>query len=543
MEIDLATVEAPGEAVRAQVCVIGAGIAGLALARRLALGGADVVVLEAGGRCLEADGQEIFASAELRGKANLGTTEGRFRVFGGSSLRWGGQVLALGGGAAWPVRPEEMAPFVEEAERLLEVGKLPFDAAGFFAAIGAPVPPLLPELSGVDARVSKWMAYPRRNLAASLGRELLGRARVYLHAQVVELQLGLESRCAEGASSPAYHPGRVASVVVKTPAGALARFQAQEVVLAAGTVETVRLLLASRSVAEAGVGNAQDQVGRNFHDHLTLPAATLTGEARERVAGELRPWVFFAGWSDMLGGTLHSVKLEASMELRKRLDLNPILAHIAIEEPPGRGVGVVREMLTAWQQGKIGRALAAHALKIPEAMLDGARLVLGAKLQNRRFLSSKAILSLQFNVAQDAPSRSRITLGDRLDPFGVPQAVVDWRVTSHEVGSIRRYAAHLREQFQARGLKGVQWARGVLDGEEPMEGLEDARHAMGGACMGEDPRSSVVDAQMRVHGVENLSIAGAATFPDGTPQLPSLTMLALALRLADRIQARLADQG
>ncbi|MFP5231001.1 MAG: GMC oxidoreductase [Acidobacteriota bacterium] len=540
MEIDLATVEAPGEAIRAQVCVIGAGIAGLALARRLALGGADVVVLEAGGRCLEADGQEIFASAELKGQANLGTTEGRFRVFGGSSLRWGGQVLAMGGGAAWPVRPAELAPFVEEAERLLEVGRHPFDTAGFFAAIGAPVPPLLAGLNGVEARVSKWMAFPRRNLAASLGRELLDRARVYLHAQVMELQRGSGGHRAEEGNSQASHPGRVASVVVKTPAGALVRFEAQEVVLAAGTVETVRLLLASRSVAQAGVGNAQDQVGRNFHDHLTLPAATLTGEARERVASELRPWVFFAGWSDMRGGTLHSVKLEASTELRKRLGLNPILAHIAIEEPPGRGVAVVREMLTALQRGEIGRALAAHALKVPGAMVGGARLVLGAKLQNRRFLSRKAVLSLQFNVAQDAPSRSRITLGDSLDPFGVPQAVVDWRVTSQEVGSIRRYAAHLQEQFQAMGLTGVQWAKGVLADDEPLDGLEDARHAMGGACMGEDPRSSVVDAQMRVHGVENLSIAGAATFPDGSPQLPTLTMMALALRLADRIQTGLA---
>ena len=540
MEIDLATVEAPEEAIRAQVCVIGAGIAGLALARRLALGRADVVVLEAGGRCLEADGQEIFASAELSGQANLGTTEGRFRVFGGSSLRWGGQVLSMGGETAWPVRSEELAPFVDEAERLLEVGRLPFDAAGFFAAIGAPAPPLLAELSGVDARVSKWMAFPRRNLAASLGRELLDRARVYLHAQVVELQLGSGGRRVAGGASQASHPDRISSVVVKTPAGALVRFEAQEVVLAAGTVESVRLLLASRSVEEAGVGNAQDQVGRNFHDHLTLPAATLTGEAREWIAGQLRPWVFFAGWSDMRGGTLHSVKLAASAELCQRLDLNPILAHIAIEEPPGRGVAVVREMLTALQRGEIGRALAAHALKIPGAMLDGARLVLGAKLQNRRFVSRRAVLSLRLNVAQDAPSRSRITLGDRLDPFGVPQAVVDWRVSGHEVSSIRRYAAHLREQFQAMGLTGVQWARGVLDAEEPMEGLEDARHAMGGACMGEDPRSSVVDAQMRVHGVENLSIAGAATFPDGSPQLPTLTMMALALRLADRIQTRLA---
>ncbi len=533
MEIDLATAEAPTEAIRSQVCVIGAGIAGLVLARKLALAGIDVVVLEAGGHSIEAGGQELFAAAELKGQVHVGTTEGRFRVFGGTSLRWGGQVLAMSrdGAAAWPVGTEELTPFVAEAERLLEVGELPFDAAGFFAAIHAPLPEMLTELREVDARVSKWMAFPRRNLAPTLGKDLLGRARVYLHAQAVELLLAQEG-------------ARLDAVIVRTPAGAMVRFEADEVVLAAGTVETSRLLLASRSVAAEGVGNAHDQVGRNFHDHATLPAATLTGAARARVVSELRPWVFFAGGAgDVRGGTLHSVKLEASRELRERLELNPILAHIAVVEPEGSGIVVVRELLASLQRGEFGKALTTHAVKIPGAMLEGLRLVLGAKLQHRRFISDAAVLKLQFNVAQDVPSGSRITLGSERDAFGLPGVVVDWRVSGQEIGTMRRYATYLKAQFEAMGLTGVEWAPGMLAEAEdaPLAGLEDARHAMGGACMGSDPRTSVVDAEMRVHGVENLSIASAATFPDGSPQLPTLTMMALSLRLAERLVRRLGS--
>jgi choline dehydrogenase-like flavoprotein len=103
---------------------------------------------------------------------------------------------------------------------------------------------------------------------------------------------------------------------------------------------------------------------------------------------------------------------------------------------------------------------------------------------------------------------------------------------------MRKYAGHLKGEFEAMGLTGVEWAAGMV-GDGAMEGLEDARHAMGGACMGGDPRTSVVDAEMRVHGVGNLSIASAATFPDGSAQLPTLTMMALALRLADRLAGRL----
>ena len=193
MEIDLAIVQAPREAVRSQVCMVGAGIAGLVLARKLALAGIDVVVLEAGGRSIEERGQELFAEAELKGQPHVGTTEGRFRVFGGTSLRWGGQVLTMAwnGAEAWPLGEEEIRPFVAEAEGLLEVGTLPFEAEDFFKAIGAPVPPMLKALRGVEARVSKWMAFPRRNLAPTLGKDVVGRAKVYLHAQAVELVLGV----------------------------------------------------------------------------------------------------------------------------------------------------------------------------------------------------------------------------------------------------------------------------------------------------------------------------------------------------------------
>ena len=532
MEIDLDATEAPIEPVRSQVCVVGAGIAGLILARKLALGGIDVVVLEAGGHAIEERQQRLFAAAALKGQTHVGTTEERFRVFGGSSVRWGGQVLGMSRDAArgWPVGWEELVPFSEEAEQLLEVGELPFEAADFFAAIHSPLPRLLTELQEVDARVSKWMAFPRRNLAPTLGKELLDRARVYLHAQVVELLLA-PSRT------------RIEAVIVRNRAGARIRFEAEHFVLAAGTVETSRLLLASRSVASEGVGNANDQVGRNFHDHVTLPAATLKGAARTRVVSELRPWVFFnGGATDMRGGTLHSVKLEASRRLRERLELNPILAHVAIVEPEGSGIAVVRQLMRSSQKGDLRKGLATHALQIPGAMLEGARMALGAKLQHRRFISDRAMLQLQFNVVQDVPSRSRITLGQEMDAYGLPQVVVDWRVTAQELGTMRRYAAHLKAQFEAMELSGVEWSAEMLAEDEPLAGLEDARHAMGGTCMGSDPRTSVVDTEMTVHGVENLSIAGASTFPDGGAQLPTLTMMALSLRLAERLIGRLASE-
>jgi choline dehydrogenase-like flavoprotein len=69
--------------------------------------------------------------------------------------------------------------------------------------------------------------------------------------------------------------------------------------------------------------------------------------------------------------------------------------------------------------------------------------------------------------------------------------------------------------------------------------MDDARHAMGGACMGLDPRRSVVDRELRVHGLQNLFVASAAVFPDGSPQLPTLPLMALSMRLAEHLHRQL----
>jgi choline dehydrogenase-like flavoprotein len=525
MEIDLAAGEVPRATVRSAVCVVGAGVVGLMLVRRLTRLGVDVVVLEAGGHSIEEGGQGLFAGAQLKGQAHRGTSEGRFRVFGGTSLRWGGQLLGMSREAAaeWPVSFEELTKFSAEAERMLGVDALPFEGVEFFPAMGAGMPPMMAEMGGVEARVSKWMGFTRRNLAATIGRELVAaaRARVVLHAQVTEVLL------AESGT-------RVEAVMARDGVGRAVRFEAEQFVLAAGTVETSRLLLASRSVAKKGVGNNFDQVGLGFHDHVTLPAATLTGAARARVLRELRPWV--------VAGMVHSVKLEASEALRARLGLNRMLAHVVIEEPEGTGAAAVREMLTAVQRGEVLKALGKDAARMPGALVEALKLAWEAKVKERRFVSKSAVVKLQFNVAQDVATASRIMLGEACDANGVPQAVVDWRVSEGEVESLRGYAGYLKERFEAMGLTGVEWVPGMFARGEALAGLEDARHAMGGARMGADPRSSVVDAELRVHGVENLSIAGGAVFPTGGAQLPTLTMGALALRLAERVRQGLGDR-
>src|SRR5665213_3596000 len=313
MHIDLDQAES-GRGFSAHFCVIGGGIAGLLLATRLAERGAEVLLLEAGGLELEERSQNLF-DAEMAGARHAGTTEGRFRTFGGSSTRWGGQLLpytadvfqppAGAPSLGWPIAEGDVARFYDELQRMLGVDSLPLDA-GLLDALKRPAVEFSDD---VRLRFSKWVPFAKRNLARTLGKVALAHPKITVvsHANVAEL-LG------DGA-------GRVVAARVLDYAGREFRCDAEEFVVATGTIESSRLLLLS----EAAVPNAHGQVGRYFHDHLTWPAAEFLGPERERMLERLGP--FF------VDGTLHTCKLEASSALRAQNDLLAVMAHVTIEEP------------------------------------------------------------------------------------------------------------------------------------------------------------------------------------------------------------------
>ena len=173
MEIDLATARRPVEAVRAEVCVVGGGIAGIILAHTLVRRAAGDA---AGGRWTEASGRRAASvcGGAAAGEPHLGTRQGRFRALGGASLRWGRQLLPLPeDGVEWPVSAGELRGFQAEAERLLGVDALPYGAEEFFPA---PVhgPGMLAHW-GMFRRACRGGCRLRGGIWPDVGAELLGR--------------------------------------------------------------------------------------------------------------------------------------------------------------------------------------------------------------------------------------------------------------------------------------------------------------------------------------------------------------------------------
>ena len=524
MEIDLDLAEARSEPFRSRACVVGAGVAGLVLAHRLSRQGIDVALLEAGGHTLEARSQNVFTSAQFAGVQHLGAHEGRFRIFGGSSTQWGGQILPMQvehEESPWPLSAATLEPFYAEAQRLLGVDELAFDAEAFFAEVGVAAPSLLATLPEIDVRFSKWAPFARRNLATTIGRDLVastnktnGVVTLFLHANVTEVLLAAKG-------------DRTEAVLARNYAGKEFRFEAEHFVVAAGTIETSRLLLASRSVQSQGIGNTYDQVGRYFHDHLSLVAASPVGKTRAQLLRWLAPYIF--------DGTVHTAKLEASSALRQRLQLNAIVAHLTLDEPEDSGIAVVRDLLQSRQRGDTMRTLLRRTPQLPSSLLEASRLTWHVKVRHRRFVSAKAGVSLRLNVEQEARPDSRILLSIDRDALGMPLAIVDWKISDAETGTLRRFASYLREHLGSIDPAEMQWNAELLSESANLSGVIDVFHSMGGTQMGLDPRTSVVDTDLTVHGVANLSIASASTFHPGGSQLPTLPLMAFALRLADRI--------
>jgi len=261
--LDDASAVPAGSELTADVCIVGAGPAGITLARELAARDLDVVLLEAGGEKHEEASQELYRGEEgcdLLGPDAYYLLAGRARVLGGTTLHWHGWCRPMDPldfearpwveDSGWPLHRDELTPFYRRAARLL--GLSDFDDAADRGR--APTPPLLAgsgrfETTFYHLRATRFGRAFRRELQAA------PRIRTLLHAAAVELETDPSAT-------------RVERVAVGGPDGRRFAVRAPRVVLAAGGIENARLLLLSDRVAAGGLGNAHDLVGRCFMEHL-----------------------------------------------------------------------------------------------------------------------------------------------------------------------------------------------------------------------------------------------------------------------------------
>ena len=223
---------------------------------------------------------------------------------------------------------------------------------------------------------------------------------------------------------------------------------------------------------------------------------------------------------------LHTCKLEATPELQRERGLLAVMAHVVVQEPEDGGAAAVRQVLTAVQRRT--RVNVAMLAALVRGTGDVLRLVWSAKVRKRRAVSRRAKVWINIDMEQPARAESRIRLSDTRDALGLQKAFVDWTIGEEERETARRFARVMQGEFERAGFGPIEWSDHVPE-------LVDTYHAMGGLRMGVDGPSSVVDADLKVHGTENLYVASCAVYPTGGSSNPTFTLMALTLRLADHL--------
>lgn len=553
MIADLADLE-PGTRLHADLCVIGAGIAGITLALELERFGIDCIVLESGGLVREAD-TSTLSDGENRGLPFLFDDGTRSRWLGGSSNCWGGwcrpfdaidfQARDWVPHSGWPIGLDTLEPWYRRAHRVLELGPTHFDPDRWVSASGNPRLRRL-QFPGGQVEDQVFQFSPPTRFGTRY-RERLERAqhvRVLLHANVVDILTDENARTVD-------------SLKVRSLDGRTATVAARQVVLAAGGIENVRLLLNARSRRPAGLGNDHDQVGRHFMDHPRLCAGRVRfakGVPHPALYDQLYHALNPATSAFGTGFGGHFV-LSPDAQARERvLNAQTWFRSFAPGERSPSSTALMRLKLRS-----LGGACGDSSMLGDVARLLRNPMSAGAFALTRKLHITRLIREVRFNtIVEPAPDPdSRITLADDVDALGLRRASIDWRLGAlvrrtfdrtwsliagalHDAGLARVDLPEPIEHTEWRvpdSLSYYVWGHGkMIDQGDTWPRLPDwTWHHMGGTRMHASPRHGVVDAHLRVHGMSNLWVGGSSVFPTGGANFPTMTIVALSLRLAERL--------
>jgi choline dehydrogenase-like flavoprotein len=518
--IDLAQIPGPLE-LEGEVCVIGAGAAGITLSRRLLELGHAVVLLESGGLDYEPETAALNAGGN-EGEDYYELEDSRLRFFGGTTAIWGGRCAELDPidlerrayvpYSGWPIGWDELERWYAEARPafgLPERRPEPEDlrSAGVklprFDALETP-------LWTFDRRFNRFAWQSCADLEAD------PRCQIATHATVTEI-------VRDGSG--------IARVEARSLGAGRLTVRAKAFVLTAGGIENPRLLLASN------LGNDRDQVGRYFMEHPHARGGRI-------VEAAAWPLLKAFGRRHRIGGQDLAALIAPSEALQRREGILNTSLTIVARQPEGKrqfiGMKAYSGLKHSMAPTKRGRALwmvTKKAAGWAQRHVDPARPWLLHKMGNLD-------VALLVRGEQAPNPESRVSLTGERDSTGVPRVKLNWRLSELDVRSVALLVETLGRELERLGLGRVEpagwlgsgrWATDPLISSHPIGGY----HHMGTTRMGSDPSTSVTDPDGRIHGLGNLWVAGSSLFPTGGWANPTLTIAALALRSAGKISREL----
>nr|WP_282154082.1 GMC family oxidoreductase [Ruegeria atlantica] len=454
----------------------------------------------------------------------------RIRQFGGSTTAWSGKWLPLtpedlqgsswAEDSGWPIRAEDLHPYYARASKIHK-GPAPEDYAQWKTA---------PNTNASNTRLKPvsvyWLDSGQLDFSQTIGKVIAKSETITVFLQCTATNVVLTDDLS-----------RVAYLEAQSKQGQkTTRVVAREYVLASGGIENARLMLASNGQMKNGIGNTYDIVGRYYIDH---PGGSVAMVTLNR--GKTFPDDF--GMALPQNGR-HRMDIGSYMTPQTRKDGRFVNSYFvwraALDVVPTAEIRKLFSTLVLIKHRpshvKLYAELLCDLFKVQKILAVRYLWFLVSKKAGLRGPDRKFRINYHIEMAPD--SENRVTLSDKSDPLGRPLSKVRWKVSEAELQSILKLHDEIQTLLDGTGAGTLSWDAGRPPKTDELP-YSSASHHMGTTRMGKDPENSVVDEECQVHGIGNLHIAGSSVFPTGGFSNPTFTIVALAIRLADRLKVKL----
>ena len=530
--------------IETDICIVGAGAAGIPMALEFEQTITKVLLLESGDFKEEKKTQDLYSGSVSNKTMHSPPDKYRQRRFGGSTTIWGGRCVPFDPidfekrsyipQSGWPINVDDLADFYPKANSYLEAGYYCYDARNAFN----PVPK--PMFEGFTSSAFSTDGIERFSCPTDLGKRYRNRFAqssnidLLLNANVIAIELN--------------NPGtEVDFLQVATLNGNAFKVKAKSYILAMGGIETTRLMLVSNNIHKNGIGNHNDILGRFYMCHIAgnVGRLKINGTTSKVQHGyEISP-----------EGIYCRRRIQLTAEKQKELGVSNMVARLHFPKitDPSHKSGILSGLFMAknfvsYEYGKrlkddeenTLKLKAKHFLNILTDPFNTFKFLLHwltkRTLAERKFPSvilpnESNQFSLEVHAEQIPNKNSRIYLTSEKDALNMPKINVDWQYLTEDVEAVKKTLKFFSEEIAKDEIGNFEFDADNLETELMRFGAYGGHH-IGTTRMGDNPETSIVNKDCRVHGVSNLYVASSSVFPTSSQANPTLTITAIALRLA-----------
>ncbi len=509
MHIDARNID-NNSVIEGDVCIVGAGAAGISIALEWMNTSYKVILLEGGGFEYDDRVQELY-NGKIIGHPYFPMKSSRLHYFGGTTGHWGGMCSTFDDidfekrdwveHSGWPIKREDIASYYPRAHPLLDLGPCNWDLS-YWQGVYPEFKPLPLEK---DVMWNKMWQFSKPTRFGPKYKDTIVKAEnihLYTYANVVDI------RANENVSS-------IREVTVKNYAGKQHTVKAKYFVLACCAIQNARILLSSNTQAKAGLGNDNDLVGRYFMEHLEIESGELWLK---------HPDSLFLYKND------RSSRAEIAISAAKQREFQVLNATISLT--PLEEAKKVEPPITVWSDDDPRKSQKLWKKYYDDAHKKG--------LMERIFRNTKYnAFGLYTRCEQNPNPDSRVILSTEKDELGMPRADLKWTLSPLDKKSVLKVNELLGQQLGVAGIGRVKLAPFLQDTHDDSlpASTSGGWHQMGTTRMSETPATGVVNADCRVHGISNLFVAGSACYTTAGAVNPTLTVVAISLRLSDHLKS------